>query len=140
MLKTYGGARRSLVRRILRGPIGTAWMVALLLSSAHARLAGQGVAETVGGAAAGAVAGSLVTAAAVTVASLHESYLWDTTHEFLGWPAIPVAVGLVGGAVQGATDSGSLGRASLFALGFATVGAGAGALAVSGLAITLLFD
>jgi len=98
---------------------------AILLGPLPARA--QGVPETVTGAVLGTAAGTVVTAAAITVASLDEVYLWDT-RDALGWPLIPVAAGFVSGAVQGSSDWDSVKRGSLHALLLGAAGAGVGAI------------
>lgn len=89
---------------------------------------GQGAPETIAGAALGTVAGTVVTAAVLTSASLDEIYLWDT-RDLIGWPLLPVATGLIGGAAQGATDWDSVERGATHALALGVAGAAVGAVA-----------
>lgn len=86
----------------------------------------QGLPAALGGAAVGAVGGTVVTAAALTVAAMSESYLWDPM-DVIGWPAVPIIGGLALGTWQGSTDRGRLGRAALWSGGLGTAGALGGA-------------
>lgn len=99
-----------------------------LAGLAPSRAAAQGAPEALGGAAIGAVGGTIVTAAVITTASLDEVYLWDT-RDLIGWPLVPIAAGLVGGAVQGSTDWDSVERGTRHALALGVVGTALGALA-----------
>jgi len=67
----------------------------------------------------------VVTLSVITTASLFEAYLLDQA-DLLSWPLLPVAIGVVGGGIQGSVDSEALQRGTRGAALGAVVGAGLG--------------
>ena len=87
----------------------------------------QGMGPVTGGALAGGLVGTSASVAATVLLAQDDQYVWNWS-QLRGWRALPVAAGIVGGAIQGGIGSDRLGPAVGWSALGAVGGAGVGAL------------
>ncbi len=109
------------IRRCLLAALLAGWVLVAAPQAARA----QGVGPSVGGFVTGATAGTVVSAGIMALAAQSEVYLWNP-HDLMGSMGIPIAVGALGGGIQGAVASDRLRPAVLLSATAGLAGVGLG--------------